>query len=75
MVSAQDHPIAPSLHELEASFNNTLKHVQTPTVVGEITARYAVEMAKVVSGSEEEMRKRPPPLNTDLHDCPVGYGY
>jgi len=25
MVSAQDHPIAPSLHELEASFNNTLK--------------------------------------------------
>jgi len=24
MVSAQDNPIAPSLHELEASFNNTL---------------------------------------------------
>jgi trimethylamine--corrinoid protein Co-methyltransferase len=60
MVSAQDHPIAPSLHELEASFNNTLKHVQTPTVVGETTARYAVEMARVVAGSEEEMRKRPP---------------
>ncbi len=60
MVSAQDHPIAPSLHELDASFNNTLKHVQTPTVVEEITARYAVEMAKVVAGSEEEMRKRPP---------------
>ena len=60
MVSAQDHPIAPSLHELDASFNNTLKHVQTPTVVEEITARYAVEMAKVVAGSEETMRKRPP---------------
>lgn len=60
MVSAQDHPLAPSLHELDASFNNTLKHVQTPTVVEEVTARYAVEMAKVVAGSEEEMRKRPP---------------
>jgi trimethylamine--corrinoid protein Co-methyltransferase len=60
MVSAQDHPIVPSLHELDASFNNTVKHVQTPTVVEEITTRYAVEMAKVVAGSEEVMRKRPP---------------
>jgi trimethylamine--corrinoid protein Co-methyltransferase len=60
MVSAQDHPTTPSLHELDASFNNTVKHVQTPTVVDEITARYAVEMAKVVAGSEEDMRKRPP---------------
>ncbi len=60
MVSAQDHPIIPSLHELDASFNNTVKHVQTPTVVDEITTRYAVEMAKVVAGSEEVMRKRPP---------------
>jgi trimethylamine--corrinoid protein Co-methyltransferase len=60
MVSAQDYPISPSLHELEASFNNTLKHIQTPTVVEEITTRYAVEMAKVVAGSESAMRKRPP---------------
>jgi trimethylamine--corrinoid protein Co-methyltransferase len=60
MVSAQDHPIAPSLHELDASFNNTLKHVQTPTVVEEVTARYSIEMAKVVAGSEETMRQRPP---------------
>jgi len=60
MVSAQDHPVTPSLHELDASFNNTLKHVQTPTVVEEVTARYAIEMAKVVAGSEETMPKRPP---------------
>jgi len=60
MVSAQDHPISPSLHELDASFNNTLKHVQTPTLVEDITTRYAVEMAKVVAGSEVEMQKRPP---------------
>jgi len=76
MVSAQDHPVTPSLHELDASFNNTFKHVQTPTVVDEITTRYAVEMAKVVAGSEAEMRKRPPlsllictiaPLAQDVH--------
>ncbi len=60
MVSAQDHPISPSLHELDAAFNNTLKHVQTPTVVEEVTACYAVEMAKVVAGSEETLRKSPP---------------
>ncbi len=60
MVSAQDHPIAPSLHELEASFNNTLKHVQTPTIVEEITTRHSIEMARVVAGSEERMKKSPP---------------
>jgi trimethylamine--corrinoid protein Co-methyltransferase len=60
MVSAQDHPVSPSLHELDASLNNTLKHVGTVTVVEEITARYAVEMAKVIAGSEEVLRKRPP---------------
>jgi len=60
MVSAQDHPIAPSLHELEASFNNTLKHVQTPTIVEEITTRHAIEMARVVAGSDERLKKSPP---------------
>jgi len=60
MVSAQDHPNTPSLHELDASFNNNLKHVQTPTVVEETTAHYAIEMAKVIAGSEETMRARPP---------------
>ena len=60
MVSAQDHPASPSLHELDASFNNTLKHVQTPTLVDTVTTRHAVEMARVVAGSDEEMRKRPP---------------
>ncbi len=60
MVSAQDNPIAPSLHELDASFNNTLKHVQTPTVVEVITTRYAIEMARVVAGSEERLKNSPP---------------
>lgn len=60
MVSAQDHLYTASLHELDAAFNNTIKHVQTPTVVEEATARYAVEMARVIARDEETMRKRPP---------------
>lgn len=60
MVSAQDHKLTACLHELDASFNNTLKHVQTPTVVGVKEAQYAIEMAKVIAGDEAVMRKRPP---------------
>jgi trimethylamine--corrinoid protein Co-methyltransferase len=60
MVSAQDYPAMAPLHELDASFNNTVKHVQTETVVGEIEARYAVEMARVIAGDEATMRERPP---------------
>ncbi len=60
IVSAADHPRTAPLHELEASFNNTIKHVQSETVMGEALGRYAVEMARVIAGSEENMRKRPP---------------
>jgi trimethylamine---corrinoid protein Co-methyltransferase len=60
IVSAQDfHKTAP-LHELDASFNNTLKHVQSETVMGEWTARYAIEMADVIAGNEQVRRQRPP---------------
>ena len=60
IVSAQDYPATAPLHELDASFSNSVKHVQTETVVDEITARYAVEMAKVIAGDETTMRQRPP---------------
>jgi len=60
MVSAQDYPATASLHELEASFNNTVKHIQTCTVVEAKTAHYAIEMAKVIAGNEATMRARPP---------------
>ncbi len=60
MVSAQDHPVTPSLHELEASFNNTLKHVQTPTIVEVVTTKYAIEMARVVAGTSERLKNSPP---------------
>jgi trimethylamine--corrinoid protein Co-methyltransferase len=60
IVSAQDFAKTAPLHELEASFNNTVKHVQSETVMGEWTARYAVEMADVIAGSEQVRRQRPP---------------
>jgi trimethylamine--corrinoid protein Co-methyltransferase len=59
MVSAQDFPAAAPLHELEASFNNTVKHIQTETVMDELTAGYAVEMARVIAGGSAALRERP----------------
>jgi trimethylamine--corrinoid protein Co-methyltransferase len=60
MVSAQDFPATAPLHELDASFNNTVKHVQTETVMGEKAGHYAVEMARVIAGDEVTMCERPP---------------
>ena len=60
VVSAQDHPATAPLHELDASFNNTVKHIQTETVMSEVEAHYAVEMAQVIAGDGETMRQRPP---------------
>ncbi len=60
IVSAQDHPATAPLHELDASFANTAKHVQTETVMDEPMARWAVEMAQVIAGDEATMRARPP---------------
>jgi len=60
IVSAADFGATAPLHELDASFNNTVKHVQSETVMGEKAARYAVEMASVVAGDDAAMRQRPP---------------
>jgi trimethylamine--corrinoid protein Co-methyltransferase len=60
MVSAQDFKRTAPLHELDASWNNTVKHVQSETVMGERSCHYAVEMATVIAGSREELRRRPP---------------
>ncbi|MGD1992735.1 MAG: trimethylamine methyltransferase family protein [Anaerolineae bacterium] len=59
MVSAQDHGRTAPLHELDVSWNNTVKHVQSETLMGEAPARYAIEMATVLAGSAEELRRRP----------------
>jgi trimethylamine--corrinoid protein Co-methyltransferase len=60
MVTAQDFPTASPLHELDASFNNTVKHVQSETVMDAVSARYALEMARVVADDEAALRERPP---------------
>ncbi len=60
MVSATDHPRTAPLHEIDASFNNTIKHVQSETVMGDRMGRYAVEMARVIAGDEATMVQRPP---------------
>ena len=59
MVSAQDYGKTAPLHELDASWNNTVKHVQSETLMGAIPARYAIEMATVIAESREELRRRP----------------
>lgn len=60
MVSAQDYGRAAPLHEIEASFSNTVKHVQTETVMGGTAARYAVQMAEVIAGERDRLRSHPP---------------
>ena len=60
IVSAQDYHETAPLHELDASFNNTIKHVQSETIMGEWAGRYAIEMADVVAGNEQVRRQRPP---------------
>ncbi|MBW2056172.1 MAG: trimethylamine methyltransferase family protein [Deltaproteobacteria bacterium] len=61
MVSARDVPPGViSLHELEASFTHTEKHVHIISCTEAKTAGYAVEMARAVAGDSESLRKRPP---------------
>jgi trimethylamine---corrinoid protein Co-methyltransferase len=57
-VSAGDCGETAQLHEVEAGFNNTSKHLMG-MVQGERLARAAVEMATVVAGGAEELRRRP----------------
>jgi trimethylamine--corrinoid protein Co-methyltransferase len=72
MVSPQDYPETAPLHELEASFNNTVKHVQSETLMDENTARYAVEMAKVIARDETTLRERPPLSSLVCTIAPLG---
>ena len=60
VVTSRDVPPATkALHDAEAVFNNTSKHFQTVTTVGEKPARYVVEMAAAIAGGLEGLRARP----------------
>lgn len=59
-ISAQDcHPKSRSLHELDAVWNVSAKHLQTESIVTEEEMRTAIEMAAILAGGKEELRKRP----------------
>jgi trimethylamine--corrinoid protein Co-methyltransferase len=60
MVSAQDHGRTAPLHEVDAGWNNTVKHIQSETIMGRREASYSIEMATVIAGTREELRRRPP---------------
>jgi trimethylamine--corrinoid protein Co-methyltransferase len=74
-VSAQDMPPETrGLHEIKAIWENSTKHVQTESVYNEREARAVVEMAALIAGGKEQLRKRPvlsmmqcsaPPLGHD----------
>ena len=78
MVAASDCPVETiALHEIEASFIHTQKHVHIVSCVDEKAARHAIEMTAVVAGSRENMTSRPPlsliasPISPLNHDAGV----
>jgi len=83
-VSAQDYGLTAPLHQCHAGLTNTLKHVRGGMTVFPELAPYVVEMATVVVGSAEALRRRPPicanfctiaPLAQDGHSIEVALIY
>ncbi|MFH2037987.1 MAG: trimethylamine methyltransferase family protein [Chloroflexota bacterium] len=74
-LSAQDSPVETrGLHEIKAIWENSTKHLQTESIYNEREARVAIEMAALLAGGQEQLRKRPvlslmqctaPPLGHD----------
>lgn len=58
-VSAGDKGVTAPVHGVEACFNNTEKHVQTESVMDEISAKYTIEMASVIAGGRDKLREKP----------------
>jgi trimethylamine--corrinoid protein Co-methyltransferase len=72
MVSAQDFGRVSPLHELDASFTNTVKHIQSATIIGEKIAHHSLLMAEVIAGGSEQMRARPPLSSLVCTIAPLG---
>jgi len=58
-VSAGDKGETAPIHGVEACFNNTEKHIQTESVMDEISAKYTIEMASVIAGGRDKLRGKP----------------
>jgi len=72
IVSAQDYGRAAPLHELDASFNNTVKHIQSATIIGKEIAHHSLRMAEVIAGGSAEMRTHPPLSSLVCTIAPLG---
>jgi len=74
-VSAQDMPAGTrGLHEIKTIWENSTKHVQTESIYNAREAKAAIEMAALIVGGKDNLRKRPvlslmqctaPPLGHD----------
>ncbi|MFC2029961.1 trimethylamine methyltransferase family protein [Chloroflexota bacterium] len=83
-VSAQDYGLTAPLHQCHAGLTHTLKHVRGGMTVFPELAPYVVEMATVVAGSAEVVRRRSPinanfctiaPLAQDGHSIDTALVY
>jgi trimethylamine--corrinoid protein Co-methyltransferase len=73
-VSAQDCPTeSRGLHELQAVWENSTKHVQTESIYNTDEAIAAVEMAKLIAGDSKTLRKRSPLSIMQCTAPPLGH--
>ncbi|MFC1879857.1 trimethylamine methyltransferase family protein [Chloroflexota bacterium] len=73
-LSAQDKPAeSRGLHELKAVWENSTKHVQTESIYNEAEAHAAVEMATLIAGGAEALRRRPPLSIMQCTAPPLGH--
>jgi trimethylamine--corrinoid protein Co-methyltransferase len=73
-VSAQDKPSETrGLHEIKTIWENSTKHVQTESIYSEREARAAIEMAGLIVGGVDELRKRPILSLMECSASPLGH--
>lgn len=73
-VSAQDLPADKrGLHEIKAIWENSTKHVQTESIYNVSEAKAAIEMASVIAGGREALRKRPVLSLMQCSASPLGH--
>ena len=73
-ISAQDFPPqSRSLHEVGAIWENSTKHVQTESIYTEREAEAAIEMAALIAGGKEALRKRPVLSIMQCSASPLGH--
>ena len=73
-VSAQDTPIeSRGLYEIKAIWENSTKHVQTESIYNTSEAKAAIEMAALIAGGKEALRKRPVLSLMQCSASPLGH--